>query len=307
MIEYYQKLTAREPLGRLKTPRNENIWVHTSTASDLDEIITHYNLDRNIVYDVQDERELTRVEVSDHTLYVFMRKIEREHDGHAISGPILAVITPSSYLTLSPHTSFSPTIVSDKWVPQTSKKGTLLLATILMVISEYEARVHDAGEKIRTIRNRLKTHEVSNEDFILFVSIEDNLNHYQQNLDGLLSVMRRLKENRQNIFSAHDLETIDDMLLHIEQISMAVKSYNHSVNSIQTAYSTIANNRLNHRMKALTVFTVLLTLPNVFYGMFGMNVALPYQEEPWAYSAIVGVTALIIVVIYILAKRKRLF
>lgn len=307
MIEYYQKHTPKEPLGRLKTPRDDNIWVHTGVAGDLDEIITRYDLDRNIVYDVQDERELTRVEASEHVLYVFIRKIEREHDGHAISGPVLAIVTPTTYLTLSPHTSFSPTTVSEKWVTQTAKRGSLLLATLLTIISEYEARVHESGEKIRKIRNRLKTHEVSDEDFIQFVSIEDNLNHYQQNLDGLLSVMRRLKDNRQNVFSSHDLEIADDMLLHIEQIIMAVKSYNHSVSSIQTAYSTIANNRLNHRMKALTVFTVLLTLPNVFYGMFGMNVILPYQEEPWAYSAIIGFTAVIIVVIYILAKRKRLF
>ena len=119
--------------------------------------------------------------------------------------------------------------------------------------------------------------------------------------------MRRLRENQQVGFTAHDIEVIDDISLHIEQLVVAIKSASQTVSSIQNAYSTIANNRLNHRMKALTVFTVLLTLPNVFYGMFGMNVSLPYQEEPWAYTAIVGLTGVLIVVIYAIAKRLRLF
>ena len=60
-------------------------------------------------------------------------------------------------------------------------------------------------------------------------------------------------------------------------------------------------------MKTLTVLTVLIALPNVFYGMYGMNVPLPFEKEPWAYGAIVLFTVLLIFLVYSLAKRFRVF
>jgi len=77
--------------------------------------------------------------------------------------------------------------------------------------------------------------------------------------------------------------------------------------SIRNAYSTIADNSLNIRIKKLTVLTVLITLPNVFFGMYGMNVLLPFQDSPWAYGVIVGFTGILILLVYVLAKRFRLF
>ena len=60
-------------------------------------------------------------------------------------------------------------------------------------------------------------------------------------------------------------------------------------------------------MKTLTVFTVLITLPNVFYGMYGMNIALPFANAPWAYAAIVGFTFVLILAVFMIAKKLRIF
>jgi magnesium transporter len=60
-------------------------------------------------------------------------------------------------------------------------------------------------------------------------------------------------------------------------------------------------------MKTLTVFTVLIALPNVFYGMYGMNVNLPFKDAPWAFSAVVGFTIFLLLVVYLTAKRLRIF
>jgi magnesium transporter len=61
------------------------------------------------------------------------------------------------------------------------------------------------------------------------------------------------------------------------------------------------------RMKTLTMLTVLIALPNVFYGMYGMNIDLPFQHEPWAYAALMGFTITVLVVIAYVAFRKRFF
>jgi Mg2+ and Co2+ transporter CorA len=120
-------------------------------------------------------------------------------------------------------------------------------------------------------------------------------------------VVRRLGENKEDMFKKSDLETIEDLSLHLSQLIVSIGSNVQSVRSIQGAYSTIANNTVNQRMKALTVVTILLAIPNVFYGMYGMNIALPLQDEAWAYPAITGFTLLLILLVFVLARRYRLF
>ncbi|MNL40438.1 CorA-like Mg2+ transporter protein [compost metagenome] len=123
----------------------------------------------------------------------------------------------------------------------------------------------------------------------------------------MLAVASRLQENKHELFTTNDVEAIEDIILYLKQLLVAVESHSQSITSIRNAYSTIANNTLNQRMKILTMLTVLIALPNVFYGMYGMNIDLPFQNEPWAYTAIIGFTALLLVTIAFVAFRKRFF
>ncbi|MNR25701.1 CorA-like Mg2+ transporter protein [compost metagenome] len=127
------------------------------------------------------------------------------------------------------------------------------------------------------------------------------------NLDGMLVVASRLQENRHELFTVNDVEAIEDIMLYLKQLLVAVDSHSQSITSIRNAYSTIANNTLNQRMKMLTMLTVLIALPNVFYGMYGMNIDLPFQHESWAYAAIIGFTSILLATIALVAFRKRFF
>jgi magnesium transporter len=175
------------------------------------------------------------------------------------------------------------------------------------IISQYEQRVHLLTEQISDARRRLSRHEVENSDFIKFVAIEDTLNEYRSSLEGMSRVITQLMENRRHLFKTRDLEALEDVDLHIRQVLVAISSSTHTISSIQNAYSTVANNTLNQRMKALTAITILLAIPNVFYGMYGMNIALPFQGEPWAYPVITSFTVLLILLVMFVAKRLRLF
>jgi magnesium transporter len=103
-----------------------------------------------------------------------------------------------------------------------------------------------------------------------------------------------------------DQDIIEDLLLSNEQSVEACNSNIKSIINIREAYSSISSNNLNHTMKILTVATVMIALPNLFYGMFGMNVTLPFQHEPWAYWLITGFTLLLTWLVYIAARRRRL-
>jgi len=179
-----------------------------------------------------------------------------------------------------------------------------LLGTFAAVVSEYEEFVQHTGQYVYDTERRLHTHEVTNQDFIRFVTVESNLNEYHTHLSGMKSVADRLKELMKD---RGDREAIVDILLYIDQLLVGISSQRQSIASIHSAYSTIANNSLNQRMKALTVLMALIALPGVFYGMYGMNVDLPYQHEPWAYAAITGLSIVVTLVVFLIAKKRGHF
>jgi magnesium transporter len=311
MIHCYKKHSAAEPFQEVRTPVH-NTWVHVDQPSpeELSHLVEQFGLDANIVRDVSDRGELPRAEFGGDNLYVFLRPATRSKRGGVVSYPLLAIITPTVFITItsSVHLTFQDfiTAANDHQI-RTNDRAELLLLVMNTINGQYESLVQHTGNYIQDIRHKLQNHEVGNQDFVHFVTIEDNLNEYQVNLQDMLTVTDRLSDNIHKLFATHTLEELDDAKLYIKQLLSSVASHNQTITSIRNAYSTIANNTLNQRMKTLTVFTVLIALPNVFYGMYGMNVPLPFQESPWAYGVIVLFTVMLIFGVYGLAKRFRVF
>ena len=106
---------------------------------------------------------------------------------------------------------------------------------------------------------------------------------------------------------AEDQDIVEDLLLNNEQSIEACNSNIQSIAHIREAYTSISSNNLNRTIKLLTILTVLIMLPSMFYGMYGMNIKLPFQHEAFAFAAIIGFTLLFNVIVVILARRWRIF
>lgn len=307
-MEYYQRRSANEPLEQIRRPYvTEGVWLHVPDHKvDLHELAMDYGLNANIVRDVLDSHELPRAEFKDGIGYVFIRFPSASTNGSATK-PLLAVMAKDKFFTFSPHTIFSPKGIDSFLTTSTDRPSALLASVIAGAVAEFEKRVNALEEKIAASRRRLRRHEVQNDDFIAFVGIDDRINEYRSSLESISGVVKQLQLNRHKLFKDHEVEALEDIYLHIQQLLVSISASAKTINSIQNAYSTIANNTLNRRMKALTAMTILLAIPNVFYGMYGMNLALPFQHQPWAYSIVTGFTALLILLVFIIARRFRLF
>jgi magnesium transporter len=312
MLSYYVKRSTGEEYEEVKTPPVEGgMWVYGDNVQEqeLFELATKHELDHNIVRDVHDKNELPRVEYSKGKTYIFLRMPQLSERGIVKTMPLLAIVDANDFFVVSPYEAALPKDFIASSVPAHGERSAagLLLGTLAALISSYEELVTHTSSIVKDTGRRLRTHDVTNKDFIHFVTVERNFNEYEMNLDGIRAVTARLRENNHDMLSDEDNEALEDVTLHIQQLLVAIKSYQQSVVSIRNAYSTIANNTLNERMKLLTALTVLVALPNVFYGMFGMNVPIPGHDQEWAFGAIISATMILIVVVYVIAKRFKVF
>ena len=237
-------------------------------------------------------------------LYVFIRTAHKSKRGAVRTTPILLAVKGTVFINLSMADTATHRLARPSVIAQASDTTSLLLGTFAAVVGEYEGFMQQTSHYIYDTERRLHTHEVTNEDFIHFVTVENNLSEYNTHLSGMQVVAERLKELMSD---KGDKEAVEDIELYIKQLLTAISSLKQSITSIRNTYGMIANNSLNQRIKALTVLMALIALPSVFYSMYGMNVALPFQHAPWAYVAITSVSIIVTLVVFLLAKKRGIF
>ena len=73
------------------------------------------------------------------------------------------------------------------------------------------------------------------------------------------------------------------------------------------AYVSIIQNNQNIVFKIMTAVTIIMSLPTIISGFFGMNVAIPYENDPNAFLYILIFSIFIMIIIaYIFKKRNWL-
>jgi magnesium transporter len=308
MIEYIDK--SSHVACRKIDAYQRGVWVNVEapTAQELDQLADQFGLDRGNLHDVLDHEEVPRFERTDDHSYIFLRYAFQKKHGGAATAPLLVIVGEEILITLSPlHPDcFDKLCAADNNLA-TDRPTDIFLSILDCIYDEYDAYIEDISRNIQKIINKMRTHKLENEDFISFVFIEDQTGNFLGALTPMPAILRRVMVGQHTALTAEESNMVDDILLSIEQSINSCNNNLRRIVSIREAYSTLSNNSLNRSMKALTAATLIIALPNVIFGMYGMNIALPIQNEPWAYPAITGCTLLVIAVIIIVGRRRRLF
>lgn len=80
-------------------------------------------------------------------------------------------------------------------------------------------------------------------------------------------------------------EQFDDAMIEAHQLVSMTDLISQVLQQLSASYNNILNNNLNDSLSILTIISVLLAVLAVITGFFGMNVPLPFTEEPnaWIY------------------------
>ena len=100
------------------------------------------------------------------------------------------------------------------------------------------------------------------------------------------------------------------MIVENKQAIEMTGIYRDIINGTRELMSTVIDNRLNNVMKSLTIITLIMAIPTVISGIYGMNVSskwVPLATTAHGFMIIIGVMVVICVLILILLKKALLF
>jgi len=174
-------------------------------------------------------------------------------------------------------------------------------------VEEYAELRDDVLEENRFFLNML--HKISqslykyvrsNEKLISLSEVEQGFYVYNIAMRNLDYVVENLKEDEQ--FDQYE-EYMTRILQEINFTLDLSSSYCEICKTTRETYSSYIGNNMNITMKVLAAATILITVPNMIFGFYGMNVKLPLQDTGfWALVIIFVIMVALIITDKIIKK-----
>jgi len=266
------------------------VWVHAESPSEeeLQQLAKELRLDMSILEDAQDFFEVPRLERTAGSTYFFTRYPYSDDEEDMDTAPILIVVGEAFVLTISirPVAQFEA-LTSGQVTLYTTQKTKLFIKIMEMLTQSYERQLISLRRAVH--KDRVKLRNIGNQEIVRFVSYEHRLNDM---VAAVLPTNDALKQimggNYMQIFD-DDREFIDDLRIDNDQVVDSARTLLKTIQNVRNAAEAILANNLNNRIKTLTVLTILLTIPMVISSIYGMNVALPFAEDPYAFGLVIAV------------------
>lgn len=309
MVKYFYKSLRSQSMQQLSEYKR-GVWVYAEapSADEIQALTDAFDLELGIALDALDENEMPRLEKGGEQNYIFVRYARKDGEGGLETMPLLFVFVAGAVITISP--TKLPCI--DKFLKgkidfATTQRTKLILQILNEIVEGFDGLITQKSKQIKAIRARLRGHEITDQDFIDFVMVEDELNEFLSSLMPTNAVLNKLLRGKHIPLFEEDHDLIEDLVLSNEQSIEACSSNIKSIVGIRDAHSSISANSLNRTMKILTIATLGIAIPNMFFGLYSMNVDIPLQREPWIFWVVIGFTVVVTTMVFVVGRRKRIF
>ena len=103
-------------------------------------------------------------------------------------------------------------------------------------------------------------------------------------------------------------EIFDDVSLENRQALETTRIYSDILDSTIDHFDRILSYDLNRTMQLVATITLVLCVPTVIGGLFGMNLeGIPFSGSPYGFAIVTGITAIVLVLMLLLLKRLKWF
>ena len=152
--------------------------------------------------------------------------------------------------------------------------------------------------------------DLKDSDLMELHGLESTLVYFATSLRANATVLDRLTRYKRLEQYPDDRELLDDVIVEIRQAIEMTSIYRDDIKGTRELFSSILDNRLNNAMKYLTSITLLMAVPTVISGLYGMNVradGMPFANSTAGFAIVLGLTlALCILSAWVLHKKHML-
>ena len=254
-----------------------------------------------------DYNERPRLEYASGILLIIARapRVKESENGvNSFSTSPIAVILRGGLIVTICLTDMAEVILGHKLQGGNAYPAERLMLNFLMRISTTFIRELQLMDKnVSDIELSLRK-SMQNKELIRMLHIEKALIYFLTALKGNQAVLEKLKSSSYPLCSKEDRNLLDDVMIENKQATDMAEIYTQIIGSLGDTFGAIVSNNLNKVMKVLTSLTIVFMVPSIIGSLYGMNVELPLQGNPYAFIALCLLCLGISFVLFYILRKK---
>jgi magnesium transporter len=310
MIQYFKVRGQRfEPA----LAHDEAFWIHLEnpTAEEITKLITQFELPEDFITDLQDADENSRMEYEEGAVLIIMRvPLYYKHRSASLSfttAPLGVIAVQDKLITVSFFENEVLTQYLDcKHRPFRITQQSFLLQIALRTSMYFLKFLKEINRRTNRIETELHQ-SMRNQELIRLLRMEKSLVYFSTSLKSNEIILERMQRSRWLNQDPDAEDMVEDVIIENRQAIEMTNIHTSILSGMMETFASMISNNLNVRMKFLTSVTIVLMLPTLIASIYGMNIRLPLQEHPYAFSILMAFSLISSILLVLYFIRKKLF
>ncbi|MFD1419076.1 magnesium transporter CorA family protein [Companilactobacillus keshanensis] len=288
---------------------------------DRSKLIEDFQVTNEILDYADDTDERARLEYDDSN-NVFLVVFNAQNEQNTIDEPSevtmpisFAVKDNNIFLFTNSQTYYVKDYIlqADKDLNNISKDRiwSLIFNVFDQISNDYNDKINEINHRRNKIQDHIKRHKSNNKQIFELSDLQDLITYISTSINGNFNVVKQIEiissgKIRSISLSKNSHEHLHDSIIEIEQMREQASLASDTIDRVANTYNNILNNQTNTTMKILTIYTIVLSIPTIVSGFYGMNMPLPVSDKKWSWVFSIALTIFMIgLILWDLHRRDR--
>ena len=313
MIQIYKSKSETDPNLRVLDTIENGSWINIVAPSDEELILiskkTGVSLD--FLKAALDDEETSRIDIEDDSLLVIVDIPFTEMEDNSLTYdtyPLAIIHTEKQLITVCLKNSKILTDFANEKVKSffTFKKSRFTLQILNRISTYYLLYLRQIDKKSLMIEKRLHK-SMKNRELIQLHSLEKSLVYFSTSLKANEITLEKMLKLELMQKYEEDKDVLEDVIIENKQAIEMTEIYSNILASTMDFFASVISNNLNIVMKVLASVTILMAIPTIMSGIYGMNIPMPMQDVPHPFSFFIIITIGICAIVAFILYKKDMF
>ena len=271
--------------------------VDVSNIADVETLETKFDLTEEMAEYVLDSNERARVEYDGKNLLVVIHvPAFTQNNGHYETRSIKFFVNSESiFMFVTYDTNYIVPKIEKYIQAEEASSPMMLLFLSLFVISDSFLPILDKLNEERLHLNRRLRMNTNNQGIWDLSDLEVGLIYLGAATKQNVVAIRQMRiTSAIKKCTEAEKEELEDAYIEAKQASEMADMAASIVEQMSGMYNNLINIKLNETMRIMTIWSLLMTIPTVISGFFGMNVDLPLAKVEGGWIIISVITAVLL-------------
>ena len=293
----------------------DNVWINLTNPSpeEISYVANKTGIDTNDMKASLDDEEASRIEVHNKYTLVLLDVVTKEirNGNEAFTTMPLAIIVHENVVVtvcLEDTVVLKPFTLDKVKEFSTAKKSRFLYQILYSSTTVYQTCLRSINRKREEIEARLSKN-TKNSDLIELHELETTLVYFATSLRVNGVVLDKLTRTEKIKSYPEDRDLLDDVIIENKQAIEMSGIYRDIINGTRELFASVIDNTLNTVMKLLASITVVMSIPTIISGLYGMNVnpeSMPFAYSGFGFGIVCIITLVICIITFFVLKKKKL-